>query len=135
MDDTFNENVRRVCAPRASVTIKSNEEGPAAVGTPASTVEPGGTYSNAYLEFLRALITLRTLNISEETLRDLWHLEKKLLQLIHVDSTGSPTCFLDSCGAITRQIKQAGEHLGIALLDHIIFNRTAYFSFLESGKL
>lgn len=95
----------------------------------------GASYSNAYLEFLRALITLRTLNISEETLRDLWHLEKKLLQLIHVDSTGSPTCFLDSCGAITRQIKQAGEHLGIALLDHIIFNRTAYFSFLESGKL
>ena len=37
--------------------------------------------------------------------------------------------------AITGQIKQAGEHLGIALLDHIIFNRTGYFSFLEEGKL
>ena len=37
--------------------------------------------------------------------------------------------------AITGQIKQAGEILGIALLDHIIFNRTAYFSFLEAGRL
>ena len=37
--------------------------------------------------------------------------------------------------AITRQIKQAGEILGIPLLDHIIFNPTGYFSFLESGKL
>lgn len=36
---------------------------------------------------------------------------------------------------ITRQLKQAGEVLGIALLDHIVFNRTAHFSFLEQGKL
>lgn len=36
---------------------------------------------------------------------------------------------------ITRQLKQAGEVVGIALLDHIIFNRTGYFSFLESGRL
>jgi len=25
--------------------------------------------------------------------------------------------------------------MGITLLDHIIFNRSGYFSFLESGKL
>jgi DNA repair protein RadC len=36
---------------------------------------------------------------------------------------------------ITRQLKQAGEVVGIALLDHIIFNRTSYFSFLEEGRL
>jgi len=36
---------------------------------------------------------------------------------------------------ITHQLKQAGEVVGIALLDHIIFNRTAYFSFLEAGRL
>lgn len=35
----------------------------------------------------------------------------------------------------TQQIKQAGEILGIQLLDHIIFNRNGYFSFLESGRL
>jgi DNA repair protein RadC len=36
---------------------------------------------------------------------------------------------------VTRRIKQAGEIVGIHLLDHIIFNPTAYFSFLEEAKL
>lgn len=36
---------------------------------------------------------------------------------------------------VTAQLKSAGEILGIALLDHIIFNRTDYFSFLEQGVL
>jgi len=35
----------------------------------------------------------------------------------------------------TRQLRQAGEIMGIDLLDHIIFNRSSYFSFLESGRL
>ncbi|MCX6910888.1 MAG: DNA repair protein RadC [Verrucomicrobia bacterium] len=37
--------------------------------------------------------------------------------------------------AITSQLKGAGAIVGIELLDHIIFNRTEYFSFLESGQL
>jgi DNA repair protein RadC len=36
---------------------------------------------------------------------------------------------------VTSQLKAAGSVVGIALLDHIIFNRTGYFSFLEDGKL
>jgi len=36
---------------------------------------------------------------------------------------------------VTGQLKAAGSVVGIALLDHIIFNRTGYFSFLEAGKL
>jgi len=36
---------------------------------------------------------------------------------------------------ITAQLKAAGEIVGIALLDHIIFNRSGYFSFLEDGRL
>jgi DNA repair protein RadC len=35
----------------------------------------------------------------------------------------------------TKQIKAAGDVLGITLLDHIIFNRSGYFSFLEAGRL
>jgi len=35
----------------------------------------------------------------------------------------------------TAQLKSAGEILGIELLDHVIFNRSSYFSFLESGIL
>ncbi len=55
-------------------------------------------YSDAYLAFLRAVVFLRMLNVSEENLLKLWHLEKKLLTLLHVDSIGSPTWFLDACG-------------------------------------
>jgi DNA repair protein RadC len=36
---------------------------------------------------------------------------------------------------ITAQLKAAGTIVGIDLLDHIIFNRTGYFSFLEVGML
>jgi DNA repair protein RadC len=35
----------------------------------------------------------------------------------------------------TGQLKAAGSIVGIALLYHIIFNRSGYFSFLESGRL
>jgi DNA repair protein RadC len=36
---------------------------------------------------------------------------------------------------VTKQLKAAGVVMGITLLDHIIFNRTGYFSFLETGRL
>jgi len=36
---------------------------------------------------------------------------------------------------VTAQIKAAGSVIGVALLDHIIFNRHGYYSFLESGRL
>ncbi len=36
---------------------------------------------------------------------------------------------------VTTQLKAAGIVMGIALLDHIIFNRIGYFSFLEAGRL
>jgi DNA repair protein RadC len=36
---------------------------------------------------------------------------------------------------VTKQLKGAGEVVGISLLDHIIFNRSSYFSLLEHGLL
>ncbi len=36
---------------------------------------------------------------------------------------------------ITKQLKSSGETLGIRLLDHIIFNRKEYYSFLENGDI
>lgn len=81
-------------------------------------VMEGAAYSAAYLEFLRSVVALRTLNITEDTLRDLWHLEKKLLQLLHVDSAGSRSWFLDSCGASThpeRRLLLTNHDLGVPL--------------------
>jgi len=37
--------------------------------------------------------------------------------------------------AITKQLKAAGETLGIRLLDHIIFNQKGYYSFLDKGEI
>jgi len=34
---------------------------------------------------------------------------------------------------VTKQLKEAGETLGIRLLDHIIFNHSGYYSFMENG--
>ncbi len=36
---------------------------------------------------------------------------------------------------VTQQLKSAGETLGIRLLDHIIFDRKGYYSFLEKGEI
>ncbi len=36
---------------------------------------------------------------------------------------------------ITKQLKSAGETLGIKLLDHIIFNKKGCYSFLENNEL
>jgi DNA repair protein RadC len=37
--------------------------------------------------------------------------------------------------SITAQLEAASAVVGIGLLDHIIFNRSGYFSFLEGGRL
>lgn len=80
-------------------------------------------YSDAYLAFLRTVVYLRTLCIAEDRLLRLWHFEKKLLQLLHVDSTGSKTWFLDSCGAITRRDRRlllSSYDIGIAVPAHAL---------------
>ena len=78
----------------------------------------GATYPDAYQEFFRTVIYLRTFGVSEESLRELWVLEKKLLTLLHVDSTGSRTWFLDACGRTThreRRLLLSNFDLGIPL--------------------
>lgn len=78
----------------------------------------GAAYSEAYVAFLRAIIALRTFGIAEDTLLRLWNFEKKLLQLLHVDSTGSKTWFLDSCGVTThpkRRLLLTNHDLGVTV--------------------
>jgi len=83
----------------------------------------GAAYSPAYLAFLRGLTALRTFDVAEETLRELWQLEKKLLVLLHVDTTGSPTWFLDSCGQTTvmkRRLLLTNHDLGVEIHTHVL---------------
>jgi hypothetical protein len=73
-------------------------------------------YADNYLAFLRTVVYLRTLGIAEDRLLRLWHIEKKLLQLLHVDSAGSKTWFLDACGRTThrqRRLLLSNHDLGV----------------------
>ena len=36
---------------------------------------------------------------------------------------------------VTRSLKEAGDILGIRLLDHLVFSHKGYYSFLEHGEL
>lgn len=78
----------------------------------------GAAYSEAYLAFLRVVLHLRRLSISEDRLRELWDIEKKLLTLLHLHSTGSATWFLDSCGATThskRRLLLSNHDVGVEI--------------------
>jgi hypothetical protein len=84
----------------------------------ALPVLEGAAYADSYLAFLRTVVFLRTFGVSEDALLRLWHLETKLLTLLHVDSTGSPTWFLDACGQKTlrkRRLLLTNHDLGIAI--------------------
>lgn len=78
----------------------------------------GASYSDAYFAFLKNVVYLRILNVSEESLRDLWRVEKKLLQLLHLDSPNSRTWFLDNCGQTTRRHRRlllSNADIGVTL--------------------
>ncbi len=53
---------------------------------------------------------------------------------IHQHPTGDPTPSSEDI-AITRRLKEAGEIMGIKLLDHIIIGEGEYLSFVERGLL
>jgi DNA repair protein RadC len=54
--------------------------------------------------------------------------------LIHQHPTGDPTPSSEDI-AITRRLKEAGEIMGIKILDHIIVGDGEYLSFVERGLL
>lgn len=54
--------------------------------------------------------------------------------LIHQHPTGDPTPSTEDI-SITRRLKEAGEIMGIKVLDHIIVGDGEYLSFVERGLL
>lgn len=54
--------------------------------------------------------------------------------LIHQHPTGDPSPSAEDI-AITRRLKEAGEILGLKVLDHIIIGQDEYLSFVERGLL
>lgn len=54
--------------------------------------------------------------------------------LVHQHPTGDPTPSSEDI-SITRRLKEAGEIMGINVLDHIIVGNCEYYSFTERGLL
>lgn len=54
-------------------------------------------YPEGYESFLRKIVHLRVLGVSEETLREFWAVERKLIEILHLDPKSSPTWMVDAC--------------------------------------
>jgi len=55
------------------------------------------SYPEGYEAFLRKILHLRVLGVSEETLREFWAIERKLIEVLHLDPKDSPTWMVDAC--------------------------------------
>jgi hypothetical protein len=55
------------------------------------------SYPEGYESFLRKILHLRVLGVSEETLREFWAVERKLIEMLHLDPQSSPTWMVDAC--------------------------------------
>jgi hypothetical protein len=55
------------------------------------------SHSEGYECFLRKIVHLRVLGVSEESLREFWTVERKLIEVLHLDSQSSPTWMVDAC--------------------------------------
>lgn len=97
-------------------------------------------YPDSYLALLRTVAHLRVLDASEASLLRLWQLEKKLLVLLHVDSTGSSTWFLDACGPTShrkRRLLLTNYDLGVDISSRMLqpgLNFAAALPELFAGK-
>lgn len=54
--------------------------------------------------------------------------------LVHNHPSGDPTPSEED-RALTRRLKQAGELVGIKILDHVVIGDGRFYSFVESGSL
>jgi hypothetical protein len=54
-------------------------------------------YPEGYEAFLRKILHLRVLGVSEESLREFWAVERKLIEVLHLDPQTSPTWMVDAC--------------------------------------
>ena len=76
------------------------------------------SYSERYESFLRKVIHLRVLGVSEEALREFWAVERKLIEVLHLDPQSSPTWMVDACARpsyLNRRLLLSNIDLGFIL--------------------
>jgi hypothetical protein len=81
-------------------------------------------HAEPYLAFLQKIVALRTLGIPLEDLRDLFLREKKIMEMLHVDThTDSPTWYLDGCqhdGRSERRLFLTSHDVGFSLHEEAV---------------
>jgi hypothetical protein len=55
------------------------------------------SYSEGYEAFLRKVVHLRVLGVREDSLREFWAVERKLIEVLHLDPQSSATWMVDAC--------------------------------------
>ena len=76
-------------------------------------------YPECYEAFLRKVRDLRNLGVSEEKLGKLWDLERKLIEILHLDPGGGELSLIEGCSAEAdpdRRLMLSNADLGVPLM-------------------
>ena len=76
-------------------------------------------YPECYVAFLRKIRDLRNLGVSEEKLGDLWELERKLIEILHLDLGGGELSLIEGCAVEAdpdRRLLLSNADLGVPLM-------------------
>jgi hypothetical protein len=76
-------------------------------------------HPECYVAFLRKVRDLRNLGVSEEKLGDLWDLERKLIEILHLDLGGGELSLIEGCSAEVdpdRRLLLSNADLGVPLM-------------------
>lgn len=76
-------------------------------------------YPECYVAFLRKVRDLRNLGVSEEKLGELWDLERKLIEILHLDLGGGELSMIEGCSVEAdpdRRLLLSNADLGVPLM-------------------
>ena len=76
-------------------------------------------YPECYVAFLRKIRDLRNLGVSDEKLGDLWDLERKLIEILHLDLGGGELSLIEGCSTEVdpdRRLLISNADLGVPLM-------------------
>ena len=76
-------------------------------------------YPECYVAFLRKVRDLRNLGVSEEKLGELWNLERKLIEILHLDLGGGELSMIEGCSVEAdpdRRLLLSNTDLGVPLM-------------------
>ena len=76
-------------------------------------------YPECYVDFLRKIRDLRNLGVSDEKLGDLWDLERKLIEILHLDLGGGELSLIEGCAVDAdpeHRLLLSNAELGVPLM-------------------